>query len=156
MRELLRMHGQHETLRAKLQQLKSTLGNRPPDLSADGEGADGGARALCFALARQLRAHTEEEGRLAARSMMALERVGPDAFARLALKHHLEQERLDAINLALADESNGWVTYARPVLLRVIAGMERLMDAQEVDLYPFMERSLVGGRRSNEAGVLTG
>jgi len=85
---------------------------------------------------------------------MVLGRLGPEELARLALEHHVDQESLHIINQLLAHESNGWITHAEPLLLSLIASLKRQMDAQEVDLFPFMERVLaVDGHRNGATRI---
>ncbi len=154
--ELQRLQRDHATIRAKLQQVKSTLNDGPLDLSHDGARIPQGTRLLCVTLARQLRAHIQREGRLAARCSMVLGRIGPEELGRLALEHHVDQENLRIINQLLANESNGLVTYMGPLLLRLIARLKRQMDAQEVDLFPFMERVLAADGHRNGATRMEG
>jgi len=148
---LQRLQRDHGTIRAQLQQLKYALNGGTLDLSQEGVRIQEGARALCVALARQLRAHIRHEGRLATRCSMVLGRMGPEELARLALEHHVDQESLRIINQLLAHESHGWVTHAGPLMISLIASLKRQMDAQEVDLFPFLERVLAVNGHSNGA-----
>lgn len=146
----------HATIRATLQQVTSTLSGGSPYLSDDGVRIQQEARQLCVVLARQLRAHMRHEEQLATRCSLALGRMGPEELARLALEHHVDQERLRIINQSLAYEGNGRLTYVGPLLISLIAGLQRQMAAQEVDLFPFLERVLAVDRHSNEATRMEG
>ncbi len=149
--ELQRLQRDHATIRAKLQQLKSALNGGCSDLSHHGVSMQQGAKPLCVALAGQLRVHIQHEVRLATRCSRVLGRMGPEELARLALEHHVDQESLGSINRWLAHESNGGVISAGPLLLSLIARVERQMDAQEADLFPFLERVLADDHHSNGA-----
>ncbi len=154
---LQRLQRAHATIRATLQQVTSTLNDGSPYLSDDGVRMQQEARQLCVVLARQLRAHIRHEERLATRCSLVLGRMGPEELARLALEHHVDQERLRIINQSLAYEGNGRLTYVGPLLISLIAGLQRQMVAQEIDLFPFLERVLVAvDRRSNEATRMEG
>ena len=154
--ELQRLQLDHGTIRTKLQQLKCTLNGGNLGLSKDGARIQQDARALCLALARQLRAHIRHEGRLATRCSMVLGRMGPEELARLALEHHVDHESLRIVNQLLAHERNGWFTHVGPLLISLIGSLKRQMDAQEVDLFPFMERVLAVDHQSNGATQIKG
>ncbi len=154
--EFQQLQRDHATMRAKLQQLKSMLNGGAPYIAQDGVGSLQSVRALCVALARRLKAHIRHEGRLANRCSMALGRLGPDELARLALEHHVDQESLYIINQSLAHESNGWVPDVGSLLLGLIASLKRQMDAQEADLFPFLERVLAIDHHANGATRVEG
>lgn len=147
--ELQRLQDDHATIRAKLQQLKSALNGGSSCLSSDGASRQQDARQLCAALARQLRAHIQQEGRLATRCSMTLGRLGPQELARLAIEHHVDEESLRVINPSLAREGHGWVSHVGPLLVNLIARLKRQMEAQEADLFPFMERVLASNGHTN-------
>src|SRR6185295_15852967 len=113
-------------------------------------------RKLCVALSDQLRVHIRNEGRLATRCSVAVGRMGSDELARLALEHHVDQEDLRVLINALAHEGNGWAAHAGPLLLNLIASVKRQMEAQETELFPFMERALGANGHGNGAVRMEG
>jgi len=151
MAELKQLQRDHAEIRAKLQQLKSALNGGAPYLPEDGARIQQEARQLCLALARRLRAHIRQEGRLATCCSLALGRMGPGELACLALEHHVDQENLRIINQSLTHEGNGWLTHVGPLLISLIASLKRQMDVQEAGLFPFLERALAVDHHSNGA-----
>ena len=131
MKAIERLRRDHGMLRSKLDVLEAALGMGPETWFV--------LREVCFTLSRQLRDHIKREEELVAACRKAM---NPKVLAEVVVEHHDEPAHLRTINRLFLSERGHTLERIRPALQEAIGGLRRHMSAEEVELFPILERVL--------------